>query len=166
MEVADTNDRVLVKVHVPGVSKDNLHVDITDDALTLRGELHEEEKKEEKRFHRREFRYGAFARTIQRLQPRPSRSMMERILKGRDVMADTDRPQAPDDEDTDSCLCGMSHNEQDATSDEDLPPASGGIARAANAPGTDETDLDGCDVDFTQDQQTGDADLPAATGGM
>lgn len=64
MEVADTNDRVLVKVHVPGVSKDNLHVDITDDALTLRGELHEEEKKEEKRFHRREFRYGAFARTI------------------------------------------------------------------------------------------------------
>ena len=64
VEVADTRDSVMVKAQVPGVSKDNLHVDITDDALTLRGEMQEEKKTEEQRFHRRKFRYGAFARTI------------------------------------------------------------------------------------------------------
>lgn len=81
-------------------------------------------------------------------------------------MADADTPQASDNEDADSCLCGLEHNEDDATSDEELPPASGGIASAAGAPEKDEPDLDGCDMDFAQAQQTGDDQLPAATGGM
>jgi HSP20 family protein len=64
IELADTDDSIMVKAMVPGVSKENLHLDITDDNLTLRGEIKEEEKTEGKRFHRREFRYGSFARTI------------------------------------------------------------------------------------------------------
>lgn len=64
VEVADSNGNVLVKAQVPGISKENLHVDITADALTLRGEVKEEQKTEEKRYYRREFHYGAFARTI------------------------------------------------------------------------------------------------------
>ena len=53
-----------VKAQVPGVSKDQLQVNITDDTLTLKGEMNEEEKKEDTNFHRQEFRYGAFERTI------------------------------------------------------------------------------------------------------
>ena len=64
VEIADTKDNIVVKAQVPGVSKDNLHIDIMDDYLTLKGEMKEEKTTEEKRFHRKEFRYGAFARTI------------------------------------------------------------------------------------------------------
>jgi HSP20 family protein len=54
----------VVKAQVPGMSKENVQVSITEDALTLKGEMKEEEKTEDKNYHRREFRYGAFARTI------------------------------------------------------------------------------------------------------
>src|ERR1051326_1954738 len=64
IEIADTDDSIMVKAQVPGVSKENLHLDIMDDCLTLKGEIKEEEKTEGQRFHRREFRYGSFARTI------------------------------------------------------------------------------------------------------
>ena len=64
VEVCDTQDAVVVKAQVPGVSKDQLQVNITDDTLTLKGEMQEEEKKEGKNFHRQEFRYGAFERTV------------------------------------------------------------------------------------------------------
>lgn len=64
VEVSDTKDTVVVKVQVPGMSKDNIQVNITEDTLTLKGELKEEEKKEEKNYYRQEFRYGAFTRTI------------------------------------------------------------------------------------------------------
>ena len=61
---ADCDGHVRVQAHVPGVSKDNLHVDITEDALTLRGETKQEEKTERQQYYRQEFHYGAFARTI------------------------------------------------------------------------------------------------------
>ena len=64
VEVCDTKDAVVVKAQVPGVSKDQLQVNIPDETLTLKGEMKEEEKKEDKSFHRQEFHYGAFARTI------------------------------------------------------------------------------------------------------
>ena len=64
VEVSDTKDAVVVKAQLPGISKENIHVDISDNALTLKGEFKEKEEKEEKNYHRREFRYGAFSRTI------------------------------------------------------------------------------------------------------
>jgi HSP20 family protein len=64
VEVSDTKDAVVVKALVPGITKENLHVDITDDALTLKGEMKQEEKKEDTHYYQREFRYGAFTRTI------------------------------------------------------------------------------------------------------
>jgi HSP20 family protein len=64
IEVADTPDAVVVKAQVPGVPKDQLQLTITEDAMTLKGEIKEEEKKEGKNYYRRELRYGAFERTI------------------------------------------------------------------------------------------------------
>lgn len=64
VEVSDTTDTVIVKAQIPGMSKDQIQVNITDNMLTLKGEMKEEEKKEEKNYYRREFRYGAFARSI------------------------------------------------------------------------------------------------------
>jgi HSP20 family protein len=64
VEVADTKDAIIVKAQVPGIPKDNIQVHVTDDSITLKGEMKEEEKKEEKNYTRREFRYGAFSRTM------------------------------------------------------------------------------------------------------
>jgi HSP20 family protein len=64
VEISDTPEAVVVKAQMPGVNKDHLQVDVTDDVLTLKGEMKEEETKEEKHYYRREFRYGAFARSI------------------------------------------------------------------------------------------------------
>jgi HSP20 family protein len=64
VEVSDTPDTVMVKAQVPGMNKDQIQLQITDDMLTIKGEVREEEKKEEKNYYRQEFRYGAFSRTI------------------------------------------------------------------------------------------------------
>jgi len=64
IEVADTPEAVIVKVQVPGVSKENLQVNVTDNALTLKGDVQEDKTREDKNYHQREFHYGAFARTI------------------------------------------------------------------------------------------------------
>jgi HSP20 family protein len=64
VEVSDTPEAVVVKAQVPGIKKEDLQVNITDNAITLKGEMKEEEKKEEKNYHRREIRYGAFTRTV------------------------------------------------------------------------------------------------------
>lgn len=64
VDVSDTNDAIVVKAQVPGISKDDLHVEVTDDVLTLKGETKQEEKEEDKNYYRREIRYGSFSRTI------------------------------------------------------------------------------------------------------
>jgi hypothetical protein len=72
---------------------------------------------------------------------------------------------ADDNEDADSCVCGLEHVDDDVTSDEELPPTSGGIARATEAALEDEGDVDGCELDFAAGEQTDDEELPAAVGG-
>jgi len=64
VEVSDTADAVVVKVQVPGVNKDDIQLTITEKALTVKGETKEESKKEYKNYHRQEFHYGAFVRTV------------------------------------------------------------------------------------------------------
>jgi len=81
---------------------------------------------------------------------------------------DGDTPIVQDDdvEDTDSCLCGMEHLEEEETSDEELPSASGGVSSTAEpALVEDEHDVDGCELDFTAVEETNDIELPAAVGG-
>ena len=55
---------IVVKVQVPGVNKDDIQLTITENALTVKGETKEESKKEDKNYHRQEFHYGAFVRTV------------------------------------------------------------------------------------------------------
>jgi hypothetical protein len=83
-----------------------------------------------------------------------------------DDMPADDTALIPDDDDEDNCLCGMDYREDEATSDEELPPATGGVETAAAAEQPEDEDaIDGCDVDFTL-EPTNDQELPAATGGM
>jgi hypothetical protein len=72
---------------------------------------------------------------------------------------------ADDDEDADDCICGMELHEDEATSDAELPPASGGVETAQEEAQDGEDDVDGCSLDFTAAEQTDDKELPAAVGG-
>jgi len=63
-DVSEADGEVVVKISVPGVDKDQLHVTVEDDVLTIRGEHRKEEEKKGKNFYRQEIRYGAFQRSI------------------------------------------------------------------------------------------------------
>jgi HSP20 family protein len=64
IEVADTEDAVIVKAHVPGVSKDRLQIVVTNTDLTLKGELQPDQEQPLRRYYRQEIRYGTFSRLI------------------------------------------------------------------------------------------------------
>ncbi len=78
-------------------------------------------------------------------------------------------PATDDDaEDADGCLCGMEHLDDDATSDLELPSASGGVETDEEERPDDHDDVDGCELDefdFTETDQTTDEELPVASGG-
>ena len=81
-------------------------------------------------------------------------------------MADAGIPHVHEDEDQiDSCTCGIEFDESDAFSDAELPPAAGGVQAAGEEPG-DEDGIDGCDVDFNGPDVTPDDELPIAVGGV
>ena len=57
-----------VKVQLPGVNKEDIHVDIENDYMTVSAEIKEEKKdkkeNENEKVHTSEFRYGKYIRTI------------------------------------------------------------------------------------------------------
>lgn len=64
VDVIDREKEVIVRAEVPGVSKDELDVTVTDSTLTLRGEYRKEEKEEKGEYYRSETCYGGFSRTL------------------------------------------------------------------------------------------------------
>ncbi len=66
IDVSETENEVLVKAELPGISKENLDLEVMPEALHLRGEVkHErEEGGKEATYHRRELVWQRFERTI------------------------------------------------------------------------------------------------------
>ena len=61
--------------------------------------------------------------------------------------------------------CDVECRDSDATPDEELPAAAGGVV-AAQEDHADEDEVDGCDLDFNDAEATKDEELPAAVGGV
>lgn len=75
------------------------------------------------------------------------------------------KPGVPDThEHGDNCVCDIELNDDEVTSDLDLPVASGGVTPALGHGATD--DADGCDLEFKDANPTADEDLPVAIGGV
>ena len=55
-----------VKVQLPGVNKEDIHIDLNNDYMTVSAEIKEEkkEKDENEKVHTSEFRYGKYIRTV------------------------------------------------------------------------------------------------------
>lgn len=64
VDILDKKDHVLLNVELPGVSKEDISVNIEDRVLTISGERKKEEVEEKENYYRRESRYGSFKRAF------------------------------------------------------------------------------------------------------
>jgi len=60
----DKND-IVVKAELPGLDKDNIEVNLTDNTLTIKGEKKKEEEVKEENYYRCERAYGSFVRSVE-----------------------------------------------------------------------------------------------------
>ena len=64
VDIHETEDGFVIKAELPGVSKDDVSIDVHQNTLTLRGQRkHEAEVKQDK-YHRVERAYGSFQRSF------------------------------------------------------------------------------------------------------
>lgn len=64
VDVAEHDNEYVVKVELPGVSKDDVNITMQDSVLTIRGEKNEEKETKESSYHRVERSYGSFQRSF------------------------------------------------------------------------------------------------------
>lgn len=69
VEMKETSDAIHLKLEVPGLEAKDLDVQVTQEAVAIKGERKSESKTEENGVTRSEFRYGSFQRVI----PLPAR---------------------------------------------------------------------------------------------
>jgi HSP20 family protein len=64
MEIFEREGHFVVRADLPGLTKDDVHVEVTDEALTIEGERRAEHEERQGGFFRSERRYGTFRRQI------------------------------------------------------------------------------------------------------
>jgi len=64
IEVLKNNGQLMVRADLPGLTKDDVKVELTDDMLTISGERKEEKEEKREGFYRSERSYGSFYREI------------------------------------------------------------------------------------------------------
>lgn len=64
IDMYQTDNEVVVKASIPGIKADEVHINITGDVLTLKGEIKHEEERKDQAWHIREHRFGSFERSV------------------------------------------------------------------------------------------------------
>jgi HSP20 family protein len=64
VEVSERNGTLSIRADLPGLSKNDIDVDITDDAVVIRGERQQVKEENEEGYYRSERSYGSFYREI------------------------------------------------------------------------------------------------------
>ena len=64
VDVQQKGDQLTIHADLPGLSKDDVSVEVTDSAVTIHGERKREHHDEHQGFYRSERSYGSFARVI------------------------------------------------------------------------------------------------------
>lgn len=64
IELKETDTDVILRAEVPGMSAENLDVQVTRNAVAITGENRHEQKSETKGYFHSEFRYGRFQRIV------------------------------------------------------------------------------------------------------
>lgn len=64
VEVIEHGGKLVVRADLPGMTRDDIEVDVTDNRLVIRGERRSEHEEEEEGYYRSERSYGSFYRAI------------------------------------------------------------------------------------------------------
>jgi HSP20 family protein len=64
IEVREKDGKLLVRADLPGLKKEEVHVELKDNALTIEGERRQESEQKQEGFFRSERNYGRFYRSI------------------------------------------------------------------------------------------------------
>jgi len=64
VDALQTEGQFVVRADLPGLTKDDVKVEVTDDAVTIQGERTQQKKEEEKGYYYNERTYGSFYRAI------------------------------------------------------------------------------------------------------
>lgn len=64
MDVAENDDQVIVQIDLPGLSAEDVTVEVEDDLLTISGERSDSRDAEQEQITYRERRYGIFKRSL------------------------------------------------------------------------------------------------------
>jgi len=75
IDLYETEEHLILKIEIPGLNPEDLDISITDNILTIKGEITKEFAKEREHYHRMERRYESFSRTLQL----PCRIMIEDV---------------------------------------------------------------------------------------
>jgi len=64
VDVSETDDEIIVKAELPGLTHDDINISLTDNVLTIKGEKKQEKEDKGENYHRVERSYGNFQRTF------------------------------------------------------------------------------------------------------
>jgi HSP20 family protein len=64
VDIAEHDNEFVVKVELPGVSKDDVKITLESNILTIRGEKKQDRETKEENYHRLERMYGSFQRSF------------------------------------------------------------------------------------------------------
>ncbi len=64
VDIYETKDSIVLNIELPGVTKDDMTLEVKDSTLTIRGEKKVEKDLKEESFHRMERTYGSFMRAF------------------------------------------------------------------------------------------------------
>jgi HSP20 family molecular chaperone IbpA/carbon monoxide dehydrogenase subunit G len=64
VEVAQTGDKLVISAELPGVARDDVHVEVKNDRITIEGERRQQQESTTQQMHRSERSYGHFYRVI------------------------------------------------------------------------------------------------------
>jgi HSP20 family protein len=64
VDVYEEKDDVVIKAEIPGLSKEDINVQVTDSTLTIKGEKKREEEVKEDDYYRCERSFGSFTRAV------------------------------------------------------------------------------------------------------
>jgi HSP20 family protein len=64
LDVVQTDNEIVVKATLPGVKAEGVEISVANGVLSIRGETREVKDDPQATYHRRERRYGSFARSI------------------------------------------------------------------------------------------------------
>lgn len=64
VDITEKKDELVLTAELPGMSRDDIEIELENNVLTIRGEKKQEAEDKNRNFHRRERAYGSFRRML------------------------------------------------------------------------------------------------------